>query len=687
MNKIEITNKDKFFFEVLLDSKPVGLLMVYITRPGNNQFYCPFQCEAVSVDDNNRNLTVEFRHDDEDITATLELDKMSSGFAGKFIVSGKGHAVVRLVWELPDGKKGFPFVPAFMYGFNEGGKSLDATYPQLDNGANNPGFSKPWIDKQWLVRADRSSHCLSSIITNEYTCAVGGRDVCKYADGTIAEKNGLGINSAPYQISFSLGFVNTPYTYSTVTGRNFYSRPEGYVNLDNGKVESDFFLFSFESQNRQESAAKLLRESYSLLNDYINDAGTVEEAIVAISEILVKSGYNETAKNFYNALYDNNHANIDINGEIFGNGWTGGSRTAYPLLVAGYQLNKSKWVECARGVLSNIARNAINEKSGLFYENYNLIQNEWTTKGWWTPLLENPGHSGYVNGHICHYLLKGYLLEKEMDVEQTIWLNSAKKVLDHVADVQGQDGRFGYIYNEENGTILDGVGFAGCWFVPAFANLYKITGDYKYLDIAKKAMDFYRKDVQAFHVYGSPHDIWKSPDEEGVLAWIEAARILHEITKEQQFLEYLLMGLNYEFSWKFAYNVVNEVEPLKSMNWCSTGGSVTSVNNSHIHPMGSAIASIIFYAYQQTKDEYWESRFIDTVRWTLTIYLHHDGDYGWGKKGLINERFCYTDSLLNERFPDGSPASTWFCGHSWASGAVLEGLVGILALEETVIGL
>jgi hypothetical protein len=43
---------------------------------------------------------------------------------------------------------------------------------------------------------------------------------------------------------------------------------------------------------------------------------------------------------------------------------------------------------------------------------------------------------------------------------------------------------------------------------------------------------------------------------------------------------------------------------------------------------------------------------------------------------MINERFCYTDSLLVERFADGTPAGTWFCGHSWASGAALEGLIG-----------
>ena len=92
--------------------------------------------------------------------------------------------------------------------------------------------------------------------------------------------------------------------------------------------------------------------------------------------------------------------------------------------------------------------------------------------------------------------------------------------------------------------------------------------------------------------------------------------------------------------------------------------------------MGSAILDSILYAVEQTCDDYLRSRLIDTLRWTLTVYLHHDGHYGWGKKGMINERFCYTDSLLCERFPDGSPASTWFCGHNWASGVVLEGLSG-----------
>jgi hypothetical protein len=675
---------DKSWVHFQLNSTAAGSLRVYIFKPGNNGLYCPLNCEVASVKINESDLNIVYRCLESEITITLNLKRMAAGYAGQVTVAGQGCVVVRLVWELPAGKKGFPFVPAFMYGFNEGGKSPDATYPQLAGGHNKIGFSRPWISDEWLVRADRSSHCFTSTIFNHMTCAIGGRDVCRYNNGDIAEKNGLGISSTdPGRLTFSLGFHNAPYTYSVVPGRNFISRPEGFIDLDKGPIKSELFLFCFQSKTRPEAAARLMRESYDLLRDPVGDAGTVGEAVTAIADRLVESGYCPEAGNFYNSFYDESQKNTWVLQDKFSSGWTGGTRTALPLLEAGHQLNKSHWLEPARHVLNNIADNAISKKSGLFFENYDLEKKRWDVQGWWYPVLENPGHSGYVNGHICYYLLRGFQIEKNNGTDRSNWLTAVRKVLDHVASERSADNRFGYTYCEETGSINDDIGFSGCWFVPAFALLGQITSDDTYLKIATEAMDAYRRDVLAFEVFGGPHDIWKSPDEEGILAWIEAAKLLHEMTGKKQFLEDLLLGLDVEFSWKFAYNVVNEIEPLKSLKWCSTGGSVTSVNNSHIHPMGSSIAPAIYYAYEQTNDAYLHMRFEDTMRWTLTLYLHHDGHYGWGKKGMINERFCYTDSLLLERFADGSPASTWFCGLNWASGAALEGLVGkVLDLER-----
>ena len=341
-------------------------------------------------------------------------------------------------------------------------------------------------------------------------------------------------------------------------------------------------------------------------------------------------------------------------------------------------MSNERWLECARSVLDNIAANAISKESGLFFENYHLKTGEWNTRGWWYRMLEKPGHSAYINGQACFYLLSAYEFDADKYKNAGTWLSSAKKVLDKAISTRNASGGFGYTYNEKDGSILDGKGFSGCWFIPAIVLLYRITGAGEYLTAAEKAMNYYRRYVVNFDVSGGPHDIFKSPDEEGILAWIKASMLIHSVTGNGRYLEDLATGLEYEFSWKFSYNVANEVEPLKTKNWCSTGGSVTSVNNSHIHPMGSSILDCILYAADKTGDPYILSRFRDTLRWTLNAYLHFDGDYGWGKKGMINERFCYTDSLLAERYPDGSPVSTWFCAHSWASGAVLEGLVGLV---------
>ena len=684
MNEISIIGKNEESAEIRINGRYAGLLKMFLYRPGNDFFYNPLPCQLKLVKADGDDMEIIWTREDEGLVVTSAFRRHSSGMTGTLSAAGNGKVIVKLVWQLPEAADCFPFTPAFMYGLNEGGASKWATYPQL-RGTKESDFGKPWISDEWLIRADRSSHCLTSIITNDFTAALGGRDVCRYIDGTVAEKNGLGIGASDsrQQISFSLGFMNVPYTYSTVIGRNFISRPEGYINLDNGDVSSPFFMFLFEEQSRFTAASRLMRESYVLFDDKVGDGGGIMEAVDAISQAIMDYAYCEDARNFYCTIPDDRC--IAVKKPTFESGWSGGVRTAYPLLLAGHQCKKDDWINRARSVCSNIADNSVSPRSGLFNENYDISANKWNARGWWYHSLEKPGHSGYLNGQACHYLLRCYLCEKESGNEYANWLDAAKRVLDKIVSEQGSDGRFGYTYDEKTGKILDGDGFAGCWFVPALAYLYGITKDERYLQSAEKAMDFYRTFVERFELWGCPHDVFKSPDEEGVLAWIEAARILHQLTGAKQFLNDLVMGLEYEFSWKFAYNVVNEVEPLKSLEWSSRGGSVTSVNNSHIHPMGSAVTNSLLYAAEITGDDYLWSRLKDTLRWTLTIYLHSDGEYDWGRRGLINERFCYTDSLLNERYPDGSPAATWFTGHNWASGAALEGLVGEVYLKGDIL--
>lgn len=645
-----------------------GMLTATATGPGNDSFYRPMTLPDCSAACENGRWALRFAGSS--VAAELSLAPQGGLLAGSFSAMGNGLAIVRLAWQLPKGEY-TPFVPAFMYGLNDGGKSELATYPRLIADGRE-SIAKPWAVEEWLVRADRSSHGFASYLGSQYAYALGIADVCR-AGGEVCEKNGLGVSHPSVgRISASLGFANAPYTYSAVPGRNQFGRAEGYADLDKG-VTAPVFLVVAPANGIHGTASGLLRMAYGLLRQPpAQDNATPQDAVEAVAQALCDYGYSPEARNFRVTMDASGAAAA---GNLYNTAWAGGLRAAWPLLAAAHRLGREDWAAVARDVLDNVADNALNPASGLLFENYDLEARAWNTRGWWYRMLEKPGHSAYVNGQACWCLLAAYDATAQA---QGNWLGTACAVLDTACRTQAPDGRFGYTYSESDGSIADGDGFSGCWFAPALALAWRITGQTEYLAAARKATVFYAGCLVRFDAFGGPHDICKSPDEEGVLAFIKAAHLLHQFTGERQYLDWLLLGLDYEFSWRFAYDVHNELEPLRSWGWRSTGGSVTSVNNSHVHPMGSAILASIAYAAQQTGDGHYQQRFEDGLAWTLSAWLRRDGWYDWGRKGMINERFCYTDALLNERYPDGSPASTWFCAHSWASGAVLEGLTEML---------
>ena len=116
--------------------------------------------------------------------------------------------------------------------------------------------------------------------------------------------------------------------------------------------------------------------------------------------------------------------------------------------------------------------------------------------------------------------------------------------------------------------------------------------------------------------------------------------------------------------------------PLSTVGWSSCGGSITSVTNPHIHPMSSSVMDEMRYYLRFREDAYVRSRLEDTVLWSCQCHNTRDGEFGYGKTGWMSERFCHSEGLLTETWPDGSPASTWFALMPWACGSILEGLAG-----------
>ena len=77
------------------------------------------------------------------------------------------------------------------------------------------------------------------------------------------------------------------------------------------------------------------------------------------------------------------------------------------------------------------------------------------------------------------------------------------------------------------------------------------------------------------------------------------------------------------------------------------------------------------FSYNST-DAKKRDKYVQLIRNTF------DKEYDYGKTGWMSERFCFCEGLLTEKWPDGSPASTWFALMPWASASIIEGLVPVM---------
>ena len=175
-------------------------------------------------------------------------------------------------------------------------------------------------------------------------------------------------------------------------------------------------------------------------------------------------------------------------------------------------------------------------------------------------------------------------------------------------------------------------------------------------------------------------DTWKAVDEEGNLAFIRGTRLLHEITGEKEYLEDLESGACYEYLWRYGFRARPEYAPVNS-GWNACGGSVTSISNPHIHPMGVIADDDLRYLADQPGDEYHRSRADDSTAWLMQNLECYPEKTGYGRYGVVSERWCPSDGLVTERYSDGTPYGSWFTYNMWSAANILEALTDIIGKE------
>jgi len=635
----------------------------------------------------------------QNVKASFTLQREGEHFTYALSFEGIQPTRLQLRLSLPAAKDCFHIQPGVLFGDNNLGGAEEGHFPNLTAKHGSSVSCSPY----WELRADRASHPVSLICFDGGLAAIS---IAPYSDGKPASdpdhvsptdafiRNGLFSQIAhadeQHACGVTLGYGNLPRTFlnkdqwggttehftlnTSATGRIFIEHAD-----DRRAAHAAIRKVYDDGRDTPESPLSLRDTAAALTDAMLNINWFDEHGRNAVGTEAAKMspfhGGKVPRENFTNMdSRDADRKQLKPWRTLADIGWTGGGVTGYPMLIAGHLLGDTLAVERAKHALDHVAA-AYKPESGLLWD-VNGKHEGHRVNGWWAGYIVQDVHCAYTNGSAVYYLLKSYLFARDtMQTEQSGWLDTATKVLNTSAKLQLPDGNYGYAYSTEQPKVVDDKGFAGVWFAAAMAELYQITGDAKQLESAKRGIEYYYTFVRQLNCWGAPMDTWKSNDQEGNLGFIRAARLLHEITGDERYLRMLIDSAHYEYLWRVGFRARPQVPPLKDSPWNSCGGSITSVSNPHIHPMGVYISRDLAYLASVTGDSYHAHRCEDGLNWARNCVALYPEHSRYGSLGVLTERFCPSDGLLVEKFPDGSPSSLWFSYNGWAAAACFEGVV------------
>ncbi len=553
-------------------------------------------------------------------------------------------------------------IPGVLYGTNNlksGGDQPKLDYAGKIGGANDS------ISSKFSTRSDRSSHPGVITVDDKIVRLVGVREIMRgaeYESKDVYESRfvntGLLLDTSEKTkdvVGFTLGYEHFPRRYKGKVP--FEKAPQanryrfGWIkNLTGKRLSVKTFYFADAAKDLRDSA-KAVRAYYYNLHESPAKRATRQEALEKLTRAQTDDAFLPDRRIFY--VTAKNPGEGDI-------AWTGGMQNAYPLLKAALKLKDRRAEAAATAFIDNLTNNAMNERANLFYEAN--VNGKWQVTGWWN----YPNHTAYLNGQASYYVLKSYELTGRKNRK---WLDAARDVIDTAVKSQNRDGAYAAQFDAANGRGIIYDEFQGAWFAPGAALLAKITGEKRYETSASKALRHYNEWHKRGELYGTPMDTKNAVDEEGNLAFIVGCAELHKLTNNPEILRMAKDALDWEWTWKFAYNTVHTNEPLRALKWSSAGGSITSTHNVHIHAMGNLVAGEIYYFSTKLPDQYIADRLRDTCIWGLGTFNRFDGEFGFGKTGWATEQFFHSDAVqdVNEPFDGG----VWYDFLPWSAACIL----------------
>lgn len=200
------------------------------------------------------------------------------------------------------------------------------------------------------------------------------------------------------------------------------------------------------------------------------------------------------------------------------------------------------------------------------------------------------------------------------------WDSCLHKAADALVNVWNKYGQFGRTINVETGEMEENGSTAGAASVGALALASQYFNEPRYLDVAKKACQYYyERDFKKGYAGGGASEILQSPDSEAPWDMAESAMGLYELTGEKEWLEIAKNAVYMLASWTVSYDYKFPSDcDMGRSNCHSTGAIFASSQNNHGAP-GLYILSgdFLLKLYRATNDKRFAELYKDMVHNTI----------------------------------------------------------------------
>ncbi len=208
-------------------------------------------------------------------------------------------------------------------------------------------------------------------------------------------------------------------------------------------------------------------------------------------------------------------------------------------------------------------------------------------------------------GWLVYQYVNAYVLLKNGGILREDYLQTAKSVLDAV--LQHSSAKNGFPQTvDAQGNVICSRGMAGTMMTVAALQLYRVTGEEKYLRAGKDSFDFYYEEYLSHNAAaGGALDTY-CIDKESAGPVLRAALLLERITGEKSYLSKAENIACYLQTWMFYYHIpFPDGTDAEKTGFSTLGATAVSAQHHHLDCWAGYYAPDFRYLSQRTGNMMW----------------------------------------------------------------------------------